>query len=172
MTYAHGSWVMIMVRDESSGQRIWSWRNWPGETPVTTAWISPAAVRIRRRSLVERTRIEMLRPERFLKNRWARVFLPILGAASFLWFLIRVGPKPSRAAYPCQQVAAPLAGTFVVWVTSVVLWILGRRKAFEFFRKSRLALGMACLIVAIGSLALAISLLPQRAVVASNAPPP
>ena len=44
------------------------------------------------------------------------LLFPVLGIASLLWFLVRVVPKPSRAAYPCMRVAAPIASTFVVWL--------------------------------------------------------
>ena len=33
-----------------------------------------------------------------------------------VWFLVRVIPKPSRAAYPCMQVAAPMMSGFVIWI--------------------------------------------------------
>jgi hypothetical protein len=38
----------------------------------------------------------------------------VLGMASVIWVLIRVLPKPSRATYPCQKVAQPLAAGFIV----------------------------------------------------------
>ena len=48
---------------------------------------------------------------------WVRAALfPIIGLASLIWFLVRVVPKPSRAGYPCQRVAAPLAGAAIVWL--------------------------------------------------------
>ena len=31
-----------------------------------------------------------------------RVFFPLIGVLALAWFLLRVVPKPSRAAYPCQ----------------------------------------------------------------------
>ncbi len=40
----------------------------------------------------------------------------LLGLAALAWFLIRVIPKPSRAAYPCQRAAFPLASGFVLWL--------------------------------------------------------
>ena len=46
------------------------------------------------------------------KHYWAMWFFPITGLLAFIWFLIRVIPKPSRAAYPCQRVAFPLASGF------------------------------------------------------------
>ncbi len=41
---------------------------------------------------------------------------PIFGLAALFWVLLRVVPKPSRARYPCQQVAIPLAVSFVSWL--------------------------------------------------------
>jgi hypothetical protein len=38
----------------------------------------------------------------------------LAGLASLVWFLVRVIPKPSRAFYPCQRAAAPLASGFVI----------------------------------------------------------
>ncbi|MBE2236067.1 MAG: hypothetical protein IAE85_21425, partial [Anaerolinea sp.] len=57
---------------------------------------------------------------------WARIFMPLVGLAALVWFLVRVVPKPSRAAYPCQQVAMPLASGFVLWLAG----ILGASVAF------------------------------------------
>lgn len=61
------------------------------------------------------------RAERMGKRRWVSWTFPLVGAVAFLWFLIRVIPKPSRAAYPCQRAAFPLASGFVVWLTGLVL---------------------------------------------------
>jgi len=36
-----------------------------------------------------------------------------------VWFLFRVIPKPSRATYPCMQVAAPVMSSFVIWLISI-----------------------------------------------------
>jgi hypothetical protein len=47
------------------------------------------------------------------------ILLPASGFLALVWFLIRVVPKPSRAAYPCQRVAAPLAGSFLVWLAGI-----------------------------------------------------
>ena len=44
----------------------------------------------------------------------------ILGIAALVWFLIRVVPKPSRAAYPCQRAAFPIASAFVLWLTATL----------------------------------------------------
>lgn len=42
--------------------------------------------------------------------RWLSWAFPVAGLLALIWFLLRVVPKPARAAYPCQQVARPLAG--------------------------------------------------------------
>jgi hypothetical protein len=64
-----------------------------------------------------------------------------MGLLSLLWFLLRVVPKPSRAAYPCQRVAFPIASGFVLWVAALLGSALAWRKA----RAPRLALWDACL---------------------------
>jgi hypothetical protein len=52
------------------------------------------------------------------------------GLMSLVWFLVRVIPKPSRAAYPCQRAAAPMASAFVLWIVglagSAMLWRRGK----------------------------------------------
>src|SRR5690242_11822376 len=59
-----------------------------------------------------------------------------MGLFSLLWFLVRVIPKPSRAAYPCQRDAFPVASSFVIWVTALLGSAFALRKARE--RKQRL----------------------------------
>jgi len=43
----------------------------------------------------------------------------LMGVISTSWFLFRVIPKPSRATYPCMQVAAPLMSGFVLYLLSI-----------------------------------------------------
>jgi hypothetical protein len=64
-----------------------------------------------------------------------------LGLASLLWFLVRVIPKPSRAAYPCQRIAFPVASGFVAWVLALLASALAWRKA----RDRKTQFGKACL---------------------------
>jgi len=52
----------------------------------------------------------------FSSNLWYKLLLFITGLGATLWFLIRVIPKPSRAAYPCQRAAFPIASSFVLWL--------------------------------------------------------
>jgi hypothetical protein len=49
-------------------------------------------------------------------KRFYRLLLPILGLAALIWMLIRIIPKPSRAAYPCMKIAAPMASSFMLWL--------------------------------------------------------
>jgi len=83
------------------------------------------------------------------KCPWLIWLFPIAGLLSLLWFLIRVLPKPSRATYPCQQVAAPLAGGFVVWITGLIASTLAYRKAKGFFRQSRYVVAAVCIAVSV-----------------------
>jgi len=38
----------------------------------------------------------------------------VISVLATIWFLIRVIPKPSRAAYPCMQVVAPVMSGFAI----------------------------------------------------------
>ena len=84
-----------------------------------------------------------------LKTGLRRWVFPVAGFLSLLWFVFRVAPKPSRAAYPCQRAAAPLAGGFVIWLAgaagSASLFRHGRR----LWQRSRTVLACACLAVAV-----------------------
>jgi uncharacterized protein (DUF362 family) len=63
-------------------------------------------------------------------NRRLRVLALLAGLVSLVWFLVRVIPKPSRAAYPCQRAAFPLASGFVLWFAGLIGgWTLHRRAA-------------------------------------------
>lgn len=51
-----------------------------------------------------------------------------MGIASTVWFLIRVIPKPTRASYPCMEVAAPFMSGFVTYLLAVAgLTAISRR---------------------------------------------
>jgi len=75
------------------------------------------------------------------KRPWLIWLLPIAGLMSLIWFLIRVVPKPSRATYPCQRLAAPLASGFVVWIVGLLGSTLAYHKARRLLQKSRYLLG-------------------------------
>ena len=48
-----------------------------------------------------------------------RVLFIFTGLISTIWFLVRVIPKPSRAAYPCMKVSAPLMSGFVIYLLTL-----------------------------------------------------
>jgi len=86
------------------------------------------------------------------KYRWLIIWVfPIIGLLSLIWFLIRVVPKPSRAAYPCQRVAAPLAGSFLAWVAGLFGSTLAYRKARRLFHQSRYVIAGICIFVAVAA---------------------
>lgn len=49
-----------------------------------------------------------------------KLILIVVGFIALIWFLLRVIPKPSRASYPCQRAAFPVASGFVIWLTATV----------------------------------------------------
>ncbi|OPX42896.1 endo-1,4-beta-xylanase Z precursor [Ruminiclostridium hungatei] len=81
-----------------------------------------------------------------------RLIFPITGLAALIWFFIRVIPKPSRAAYPCQRAAFPLASSFVIWLTGIVggTFIYKKlKKRFHSARPIAAILGGAALLAAV-----------------------
>ncbi len=83
-----------------------------------------------------------------MKNVLKIAFLPIVGLLSLIWFLIRVIPKPSRAAYPCMRAAAPLASTFVIYVMGFLTSIFFFKRAHNFWRQSRYVVFTIALVLA------------------------
>jgi hypothetical protein len=87
---------------------------------------------------------------------------PILGLFSLLWFLIRVIPKPSRATYPCQRVAFPLASSFVIWLLGLFGSAAAFRKARSSLLRSRYIVGLLCIAVSIGCVWLCLTLTAEK----------
>ena len=83
------------------------------------------------------------------ERHWLIWLLPVAGLASLIWFLIRVIPKPSRATYPCQRLAAPLAGGFVVWIAALIGSTLAYRRTRRLLQKSRYVVTGICAVVAV-----------------------
>ena len=93
-----------------------------------------------------------------IRNRpWLLWLLPIVGLASLIWFLVRVIPKPSRATYPCQRLAAPLAGGFVIWIAGLIGSTLVYHRARRLLQKSRYVLGVIFVAAAVAIVWLAVS---------------
>lgn len=89
------------------------------------------------------------------KHSKAWFLIPLVGIPALIWFLIRVIPKPDRLTYPCMQVAAPIAASFVLWVAQIGFIAGGivfiRKKATSFY--TILALSVV-LIVAAGTISM------------------
>lgn len=85
------------------------------------------------------------------KNLLPRILFIVSGIGATLWFLIRVIPKPSRATYPCQRAAFPVASAFVIWlsglIASSVLFRKSRRLLLQSVRPAAILAGAAALIV-------------------------
>jgi uncharacterized protein (DUF362 family) len=106
--------------------------------------------------------------------RFARWLWPITGLAALAWFGLRVIPKPSRANYPCQRLAAPLAFSFLTWAVSLFAsWAILRR-AKDAWRNARYPLAALSIlaglaVLAVGSLSQPVS--PANAAVIHSDPP-
>ncbi len=103
-----------------------------------------------------------------LRHTWLCWLVPVAGLLSLAWFLIRVIPKPSRALYPCQRVAMPLASGFVAWLIGLAGSIVAFRKAKGLLRQSRLPLAIACIAAALVFGAIAISNMPESRLTAAQ----
>jgi hypothetical protein len=96
------------------------------------------------------------------KTSW---FWIILGLASVIWVLIRVVPKPSRAIYPCQRVAQPLAAGFIAWLLGLTGYSLIIYRARQLFQRQRYVMGVICFAAA--ALLCIVSLSDTRSLAAS-----
>ena len=67
-----------------------------------------------------------------------KLLFPLVGLAALTWVIIRVVPKPSRAAYPCQQTAIPLAATFLTWLFASSAGVMLIKLARKYFTRKRI----------------------------------
>jgi hypothetical protein len=101
-------------------------------------------------------------------RRWFSWILPAGGLLALIWFLLRVIPKPSRATYPCQRAAFPLASGFVIWLAGAIGSVAAFRRARRCLAQSRYVLCAALLAVGIGSMWLAQSFTTEEIVFAEE----
>jgi hypothetical protein len=74
----------------------------------------------------------------------------LLGLAALAWFLLRVIPKPSRASYPCQRAAFPVASAFILWVCASLGGVASMIQLRRMMHRYRfVALGTAVLAIAV-----------------------
>ena len=102
-----------------------------------------------------------------LPKRWALWLLPFTGLVALIWFLVRVIPKPSRATYPCQQVAFPLASGFIVWLLGLAGSLSALRKANLYRSQARSVLYAVFITVSVGCIWLALSVTEETDIVAA-----
>jgi hypothetical protein len=102
-------------------------------------------------------------------RRWGWLF-PVVGFFALLWFLIRVVPRPSRVRYPCQQVAGPLAFSFLAWLGGMVASVFAARRMRKLVRNSRYVLAGVCAVAVLGGAWFAIGAVDQTVVRADEVP--
>jgi len=83
----------------------------------------------------------------------SKTYLIITGALATLWFLIRVIPKPSRARYPCMQVAAPIMSSFIIYLLGISASWLSFKKFRQSLHRSRYLAGSLFLMLSIAAFA-------------------
>jgi gluconolactonase len=104
------------------------------------------------------------------KSRWLMLLFPLTGLACLIWFLFRVIPKPSRAAYPCQRVAFPLASGFVAWVAALAASVVAFKKARLSLTKRRYAVALLCIAVSVTAVWLALGINAEKLALADPEP--
>jgi hypothetical protein len=79
---------------------------------------------------------------------WKGIWFHVAGIIAIIWFLVRVVPKPTRAQYPCQQIAMSISlGYIAFWgilFTGLVVWM---RKAKTRFMKTTPALFVSFIVL-------------------------
>jgi len=80
---------------------------------------------------------------------WGKISGIVIGFLALIWFLIRVIPKPSRASYPCQQAAFPLASAFVIWLTAVITSMFAFKTLGRKLAKHKIAVSIVSVVSAV-----------------------
>jgi len=90
-----------------------------------------------------------------MKNKFgklnSKILLLFVGLIALMWFLIRVIPKPTRAGYPCQRAAFPMASAFIIWISGVLGAKFFFGKVRKNFHRSNYTFGVLFLICSIVS---------------------
>jgi len=85
---------------------------------------------------------------KLIRMKW---FWLLTGFLALIWFLIRVIPKPSRATYPCQRAAFPLASSFLAYIFGGSVVIAAFRKAGKHGKQARYVLAGCCITVGLAA---------------------
>jgi len=86
------------------------------------------------------------------RSAWPKWALLLAGSAACLWYLLRVIPKPSRAAYPCLRAAAPIRIGFLAYCAALAGYAFSSAKARSLFRNKRLFRAGLFFVASIASL--------------------
>ena len=98
-----------------------------------------------------------------------RFLFPLTGLCALIWFCLRTAPKPSRISYPCQQVAAPVAASFVAWLIALLGSLTFLRTASELVKQKKVVLAASALIAGIGTLVITAPMSQQGALAQTGA---
>jgi len=104
------------------------------------------------------------------EHQWLKYIFPIAGLMSLIWFLVRVIPKPSRATYPCQRAALPLASGFVVWILGLAGSTLAVKKAKTSLSSRQYVIACVCIAMAAASIWLTIAATGDKPALADSQP--
>ncbi len=96
------------------------------------------------------------------KHRWPLWLCPFIGLVALIWFLLRVIPKPSRATYPCQRVAFPLASGFIVWLLGFIGSAVAYHKAKRSLAKARYVMAAIFIAASVGFIWMAMNSTDQK----------
>ncbi len=86
-----------------------------------------------------------------------KLLCPITGLLALAWFLIRVIPKPSRATYPCQRVAFPLASSFIIWLLGLAGSAAAYHRAKRSLAQARYVMAAVCIFASVAFIWMAMS---------------
>ncbi len=103
-------------------------------------------------------------------NYRLRWLWPVTGLFALIWFLIRVIPKPSRATYPCQRVAFPIASSFVIWLLGITGTIVFFGKARKYLLRSRFIIAAVCIAAGLSAAFIAVSSMNEAEAFAAPVP--
>lgn len=104
-------------------------------------------------------------------GRRLKWMLPLAGLCALIWFLVRVVPKPSRATYPCQQAAFPVASGFVAWLIAVGGSIVALSRARRCLAQSRYVAFAVLAVAAVAAMWMAHSATSQSVISAEDLAP-
>jgi hypothetical protein len=101
------------------------------------------------------------------KGRWLIWLFPFTGFVALIWFLVRVLPKPSRAAYPCQRVAFPFASGFIIWLLGLAGSLSALRKARQYRTRACFVASAVFVAVSVACIWMALNTAEEKAALAA-----